>query len=235
MATVRKFLFDTAFEEEAPVGPGEPEPPQAPSPEPTFGEADLEAARAEGYARGHADGEAAMLASAEHQAAEALQQIARGCQAALAELDEATTRALDHGARAGCLVVARAMPTLSDRVGRDEILALLKRALANLGDEPRVVVRLADEQLDDLSPAIESAAHQSGYPGRVITLADASVARGDCRIEWADGGMVRDTGRLISEARTLVGQLIGDAADTDDCPADAPADSTNPAATEARS
>ena len=55
---------------------------------------------------------------------------------------------------------------------------------------------MAEEQLAKIA-----AAH--GFEGRLIVMGDDKIAPGDCRLEWADGGMVRDTAAaaaLIDEA-----------------------------------
>ena len=40
--------------------------------------------------------------------------------------------------------------------------------------------------------------HASGFDGRLVVLAEPDIAPGDCRIEWADGGLKRD--RAATEA-----------------------------------
>ena len=41
--------------------------------------------------------------------------------------------------------------------------------------------------------SIDDIARAHGFPGLVV-LGEPSVAVGDCRIEWADGGINRDAG-----------------------------------------
>jgi flagellar assembly protein FliH len=52
------------------------------------------------------------------------------------------------------------------------------------------------EKIDDIARA-------QGFGGRLVVLGEPGIAVGDCRIEWADGGVNRDTGvaeRAIGEA-----------------------------------
>ena len=44
-------------------------------------------------------------------------------------------------------------------------------------------------------------AKERGFEGRLITLGEPDIAPGDVRLEWADGGVVRDRSR-IEEAVT---------------------------------
>ena len=46
---------------------------------------------------------------------------------------------------------------------------------------------------------IERLAKQSGFEGRLVILAEPEIATGDCRIEWADGGVVLERARHRSQ------------------------------------
>ena len=45
---------------------------------------------------------------------------------------------------------------------------------------------VAKEKLDDIVRA-------RSFEGRLVVLAEPDIALGDCRIEWADGGINRDS------------------------------------------
>jgi hypothetical protein len=34
--------------------------------------------------------------------------------------------------------------------------------------------------------------HEKGFEGRLVILGEPEIVRGDCHIEWADGGILRD-------------------------------------------
>ena len=58
---------------------------------------------------------------------------------------------------------------------------------------PHIAVRVNDalyavakEKLDDIVRA-------RSFEGRLVVLAEPDIAPGDCRIEWADGGINRDS------------------------------------------
>jgi flagellar assembly protein FliH len=44
-----------------------------------------------------------------------------------------------------------------------------------------------------LNEKIQNISTQRAFPGKIVILADAEVTSGDCRIEWADGGIERNT------------------------------------------
>ena len=51
-------------------------------------------------------------------------------------------------------------------------------------------------------------AKQSGFQGRLVILAEPDIATGDCRIEWADGGVVRERTATDAKISELVGRYI---------------------------
>lgn len=203
MSTKRKFLFDRTFE-----GAQEPLPAK---PQRRFAEADLTAARGEGLEAGYLAGfEAAMAqgaeaaAAAEVRAEEALLRVA----AALQSLDDAQAGAVERlRAEAAGLALAAARklaPALIDDQPTAEIEALFAQCLSNLSGEPRLVVRVADPLVDDLSQRLERIVRQAGQKAELVLLADAALAGGDCRIEWADGGAERDLDALDRQLGELV-------------------------------
>jgi flagellar assembly protein FliH len=39
----------------------------------------------------------------------------------------------------------------------------------------------------------------SGFSGRLVVMGDPEIALGDCRLEWVDGGLVRDRAATAAE------------------------------------
>ena len=48
----------------------------------------------------------------------------------------------------------------------------------------------------------------SGFQGRLVILAEPQIASGDCRIEWADGGVVLERAAIDAKIDELVGRYI---------------------------
>jgi len=205
-----RFLFDTSFDHEEPPAPRlvqpvretpEPEPePAAPS----FGEADLARARQEGFAEGQTQAAAAARASIEQNAADALAVLAAGLPELAAGADAglaASTRLMVETALAG---LRRMMPELNRRGGLAEIEGLLERTVTDLRNESRIVVRLNEQLLEPLRDRLDRVAQSSGFEGRIVLLADEEMPIGDCRVEWADGGVERMTARVWNDIEAAV-------------------------------
>jgi flagellar assembly protein FliH len=51
-------------------------------------------------------------------------------------------------------------------------------------------------------------AHERGMSGRIILLGQSDIAEGDCVIEWADGGVARDSKEIEKEISAIVSRYV---------------------------
>jgi flagellar assembly protein FliH len=175
--------------------------------EPTFSRAELDAARAAGHAEGRAEALAEVAQSTEQRAAAALVTIAQEL-GTLAEKSEQLRSDLQRQAAAAIrTVVRKAVPALCRREPLAEIEALLVDCLSEALDEPRIVLRVASDSFEPVQRRLASVTADSAYGGKIVLLADESIASGDCRIEWADGGAERNTGRLLADVDAALARL----------------------------
>ncbi|MFN4281206.1 MAG: hypothetical protein ACK4NA_01060 [Alphaproteobacteria bacterium] len=183
-----KFLFGNSFDP-AKAGPEVPPPP-------TFSEAELAAAREEGFRAGHAAGHAEMAQSVEQAAAAALAEIGARLADMNGRFDDIRQAAIASGVEVVSAAVRKLVPALAKRNGLAEIENLVRDTLHTLYDEPRVVIRAHDSVIDALQERVDGMAAASGFMGKVVLFGDDQFSETDCRIEWADGGAERNLGKL---------------------------------------
>lgn len=213
MTQPRKFLFDNSFD--APSHPKRLEETAAPVPEPPpgYSEEELQAARELARREGEEAGRAAGLEEAAASREQAMLGLAQRLSADLGQLfHDAEERA--HDAERQALETARAVlqrlfPALAAREGPEEILVLLRESLGLARAEPRVVVRVADENLDGLREQLDALREVAGFEGRVVLLADAELGASDIRVEWADGGIERHAERIWQEIDAILQRGLG--------------------------
>lgn len=70
------------------------------------------------------------------------------------------------------------------------------------------MVRINESLYDAAHERIERLAKQSGFEGRLVILAEPEIATGDCKIEWADGGVVLEREAIEAKINELVGRYI---------------------------
>lgn len=177
-------------------------------PEPTFSADELKAARDVSRAEGMDAGRREAMGSIERRSADALEAIARGLAAAAAERAEALGRIERQAIQLCTGLMHKLFPEYQRRHGAQEVESLVRESLRIMVDEPRVVVRLSDANLDALQQRIKGAAAAAGFAGKIVLVGDEAVPPGDCAIEWADGGAERNGDRVWAEIDAVVRRMI---------------------------
>lgn len=190
MATATKFMFGTDFREGG---------------RRAAGEADITAARAEGFRdgeiQGRQQGEAQLVALAG--------QIARAADRLLAQ-DDARAVAVEEQAAQVALAAARALAgaALAEKP-MAEIEAAVRECLVHARLAAHLVVRVHESAVEAVEGLLKRLAQHSGYAGRLIVLGEPDIAAGDGRIEWADGGVAIDRQLLSQQVEQAVARVFG--------------------------
>jgi flagellar assembly protein FliH len=196
MATQR-FTFDRAF----PETPNRVVPLEKKEPVITVAEHEklvamtAAAARQEGFTAGQAEAEDGFTA----QLARALEQVAMAMELLRSDLDGIAAQASTEALRFGHGVGARLAGRLMDDAPLKLIDDAARRIFEDLRGQPHVAVRVADGLLEAARERMQAIAREKGFEGRLIVMGEPDIAIGDVRIEWADGGIVRD--RAAAELR----------------------------------
>jgi flagellar assembly protein FliH len=167
-----------------------------------------EDAEAQAHRKGFALGQAQARDEAEQRIAAALGVIGEG----LARLDQSLSgieaRLETEAVEVAVAVAAKLAPQLIAREPFAEISALANECFHQLVTSPHVVIRVGNEIYDDAKDKLEEIARAKGFEGRLVVLADEAMAPGDCRIEWADGGVNRDQATTLSAIDDVVGRYV---------------------------
>jgi flagellar assembly protein FliH len=198
MSPRAKFMFDDDF-----ASAGEKEADRAKS------QAALEAAVADAEARGFRAGHAKALADTQVEVqrrnAAALERIGATLATMASGLNAIERRLEAEAVEVAVAVASKLAPELIAREPFAEISALAADCFNHLVGAPHVVVRVNDALYADARERVEETARMSGFDGRLVVLAEPDIRPGDCRIEWADGGLTRD--RAATEA--AIGEAVG--------------------------
>lgn len=219
MPPLRRFMFDTVFDERpnpapivAEVLPETPVPDvPAPAPEPTFSVADLAAARAEGVAAGQEEGMRHAAEAIGQQIATALVRILEGMDKLFAQQSAATDTAARESVAIALAIARKLLPALAERGAAEEIGRLVTQALELARDEPRVVIRVAEALREPLEAHIQTMVEGRDFRGQVVLTGDTAMALGDCAIEWGAGGAERDSAALWQQIDTIVERNLNEA------------------------
>ena len=197
MTTTAKYLFDEDFS-----GGGKPTI--------TLVEAERRRADAESvaYRNGFAAGQKQAEGEAAQRAANALALIADG----LAKLDRALggieARLETEAVEVAVAVAAKLAPELIAREPFVEISALATESFTHLVKAPHVVVHIGADIYEAAKTKLDEIAQARGFEGRLVVLSDPAMAPGDCRIEWADGGVSRDRAATLATIDDVVARYV---------------------------
>lgn len=205
-----RYLFDDVFALDS---------DHTPQPAKTVGLAEHEAALAQARDQGRTAGiaEGRRLAEDEQakRLADALERLtgglaALGGQAASdrAAIEQAAVRLAHHAAEKLAADLIAQQPAA-------ELTALLRTCLAEIRVVPHLAIRVAEDQVEDMRRHADEAARLAGFAGKMIVIGEPQIAAGDGRIEWADGGIVRDIEEIKRAIDTAVAGYLAsrDAAD----------------------
>ena len=197
MGAPAKFMFNADFAANAvspadrPIAPGEHA-------------AKLAEAEANGFRKGFAAAEAEQSAEARRRNAAALDRIATATELLTKSIDAIESRLEAEAVEVAVAVGRKLANQLVSREPMTEIAALATECLKQLVATPHVVVRVNDTLHEFARAQIQEIAQHRGFQGRLVVLAEPEIAPGDCRVEWADGGLTRDQ----SAADVLIAELV---------------------------
>ena len=89
-----------------------------------------------------------------------------------------------------------------------EVMALVSDCFRHLTSTPHIVVRINDALYDAERAQIEQLAKRNGFEGKLVILVEPDIATGDCKIEWADGGVTLDRATIEAKISELVGRYL---------------------------
>jgi flagellar assembly protein FliH len=168
----------------------------------------LAEAEARGSRTGYAAGQADASAETARRNAMAMEDIGRMLGGIAAHLGEAEARIEAQAVDIAVAVARKLCAELTSREPLAELTALVADCLRHLVSTPHLVVRVNDALYDDARARIEGLARQSGFEGRLVILSDPDIAHGDCKLEWADGGVSSDRAATEEKIAELVGRYM---------------------------
>lgn len=179
---------------------------------PVFSQAEMdtarEAARAEGYAAGIAAGHDAAwkeaMESVEKQNADTLILIENALKDMVKTSRDDGETAFQTALNLSMAVCAKIAPALNRKNALGEIEALLRENFHFLKDEPKISLRLNPALAENIKPALADLIRKESFAGKITVVRDDALPVGDCRVEWKNGGLERNTQDILRQTGELV-------------------------------
>lgn len=196
MGAPAKFLFDTDFSvshksrERAPTAVEIAQ--------------QIAAAEARAYQRGFDAAQREAKAQSDRRMALAIEDIAAGIKGIGGRFAGVEARMETEAVDVAVAVARKLCSELIAAEPLTEVAALVCDSFRHLVSTPHLVVRINDRLYDSAREHIERIAEQSGFTGHLVILAEPDIETGDCRIEWADGGIVLERATVDARIDDLV-------------------------------
>lgn len=194
MAAQAKFLFDSDF-----GGNAGREDQKA---------AALADAEARGYRNGLSAAEAQARTEAERRSAAALERISQLLQSLVMRFSDLERKLEGEAVEVAVAVARKLAPALIAREPLGELAQLVTGCFSELRSAPHIAIRINPAVHGTAQDLLSKIAHAQGFEGRLIVLGDEAVAPGDCRLEWADGGVVRDSAATSALIEDVVARYV---------------------------
>jgi flagellar assembly protein FliH len=200
MAAPAKFLFDMDF--------GAPDRTRERPATPAEIAERIASAEARAYRDGYEAAQREAKAESDRRAALALEEIGIAIKGIASRFSGIEARMETEAVDVAVAVARKLCGELIAAEPLGEITALVSDCFSHLVSTPHLVVRINDALYETAREKIERQATQSGFEGRLVILAEPDIATGDCRIEWADGGVVLERAAIEAKINELVGRYM---------------------------
>jgi flagellar assembly protein FliH len=201
MGAPAKFLFDVDF-----AAGAERKPAQVGLAEHAAKLAETESSA---HRRGYQEAQADAKVEFDRRMADAMERIAANLAEANNALRAIETRLECEAVEVAVAVAKKLAPTLIAREPFAEISALASDCFRELVSAPHLAVRVNDALYAEAREKLEDIVRAKSFQGRLVVLAEPDIAVGDCRIEWADGGINRNVAAAEASIDAAVAGYIG--------------------------
>ena len=199
-AAPAKFLFDMDF--------GAPDKTRERPATPSEIAQKIASAEARAHSDGFEAGQREAKAESDRRSALALEEIGIAIKGIAARFSGIETRMETEAVDVAVAVARKLCSALIAAEPLGEITGLVGECFSHLVATPHLVVRINDSLYDVARERIERLAKQSGFEGRLVILAEPEIVGGDCKIEWADGGVVLERAAIEAKINELVGRYV---------------------------
>jgi flagellar assembly protein FliH len=165
-------------------------------------------AEAKAYRDGYDAGQREAKAESDRRSALALEEIKIAIQGIAARFGGVERRMETEAVDVAVAVARKLCSRLIAAEPLGEVTALATECFSHLVATPHLVVRVNDQLYEAARERIERLAKPSGFQGRLVILAEPDIPTGDCKIEWADGGVVLERAAIEAKIDELVGRYM---------------------------
>jgi len=157
----------------------------------------LEAARHASFTEGFETGRAQQQQEDQSRLSRALEDVARQFAQTSADMQQMAQKSHEDAVMFALLFARKLAGQLLDTLPLSAVEGAARAIFADVRGSPHVAVRVSPPLVDACKARLSTLLHESGMETKLFVFPDPDMASGDCRIEWADGGIVRSREALM--------------------------------------
>lgn len=105
-------------------------------------------------------------------------------------------------------VFDKLFPALNLKHGLDEVEEVIRAVLENQRQHPEILIQVNSEFVNDIRSMANDIMKRLHGAGQVTVVSNDTLARGDCRMSWNDGGAERNATALAAEIHKKLDEAL---------------------------
>jgi flagellar assembly protein FliH len=156
------------------------------------------------YEKGRSEGEAEALKSIEEATRAETGVLLDGAKNLLGDVEQECDHIRQRAIELATMTANLLAEELIARMPSINLEVLFTDALEYMGDAPHIALTVNDALAESVQTSVKSIAAERGFTGKIVVLGDPETKKGDCTLQWADGGISLDFEKTKSKISRLV-------------------------------
>ena len=191
--------------EEAEVIAPQEEIPAKPK-EPSYSQSELDAAVKSAEERGYEKGFNAATTEMQKAIASVLEEVNNRLMALLSGEDENKREAEASALKFAVELVRKLLPNLEAGVAKQEVEAFLSDNFSKFRGEKNLSFSFHPDMAAEIAPQLSKLAEKNDFEGKISVHKDINLNLSDCRVEWRNGGVERNTEEVLEKVENILKQ-----------------------------
>ena len=206
MAEAARYMFDRKFD--SAVKGSEPEEVVAARKMQEEWERKMAEACCTAYEEGRSEGEAEALNGIQEATRVETGVLLDGAKNLLGDVEQECDHIRQRAIELATMTANLLAEELIARMPAINLEVLFTDALEHMGDAPHIALTVSDTLAETVQTNVKSIAAERGYSGKIVVLGDPETKKGDCSLQWADGGISLDFEKTRSKISRLVSRHL---------------------------
>ncbi len=202
MAEAAPYMFDRSFD--APVKGSEPEEVVAARKLKEEWDRKMAEACCSAFEEGQAEGQAETLKGIEEATRAETGGLLESAQRLLGSVEQECNHIRQDAIKLAAMTANLLAEELIARTPSLNLEKLFTEALEHLDDAPHIALTVNDTLAEGVQKNVTTIAADRGFTGKIVVLGDPETKKGDCSLQWADGGISLNFEKTSNEISRLV-------------------------------